>query len=275
MYSSNDQQTITSNQEWGTNLIMTGDVETNVKNIFLSSANTVDTNVQGVFLTAANTVLTDSHDLRIDEKKNLFINHTDLFFGFNKVDNESVLKKWFSVFNEERVIGHNLALSSLDNYFDKYENRLMNSVLDESWQLDFLTSLRNDSIHSTIPSFKESNLIQILENLGKTFKIKDKSELSKFLFHKSRFYRFDLDLDFKMVFDTIEKFLFEKNLQSKNEIELYVDHEIDDLRSVSVLLNIKGINIDQSLSYTDELIQRIAEYNDLVLEFIQIEISPL
>ena len=275
MASNSDQQQLVTSDEFDVffGSSNTGSIAT--KDVAYAPVNTVATDIGVIFSSAANTVVINKEDMKIYEKKNLLNNYTDSFFGFNRIDNESVLKNWFTIFNAERVTGHNMTIIDFTYYLEKYQNRRVNDILDADYSWDFHTAIRNDSLHSTLPSFKESNFIKVLENLGNRFEFKNKSKLFEFLFEKARFYSSDLDLDFQMIFDTIEKFLLEKNLQSNNEIELYIDHEIDDLRTVSVLLNIKGINVDQSLSYTDELIQRIASYNKNILEFIQIEISPL
>ena len=273
MASDSVQQQLVTSDEFDV-IFGSSNIGTITPGVVSTSVNTIVTDVDVIFSNATNTVYMNKEEMKNFEKKNLLNNYTDSFFGFNQVSNESVLKNWFTIFNAERVIGHNIAIADFTYYLEKYQNRWVNDILDADYSWDFHTAIRNDSPHSTLPSFKESNFIKVLENLGNRFELKNKSKLSEFLFKKARFYYSDLDLDFQMIFDTIEKFLSEKNLQSKNEIELYIDHEIDDLRTVSVLLNIKGINVDQSLSYTDELIQRIASYNANILEFIQIEISP-
>jgi len=260
MTSDSDQQKLVTSDEF--------DVFFNPFNIA-----TITTDVSVVFSTAANTVDMNKEDLKIYEKKNLLNNYTDLFFGFNQINNTDVLKKWVSIYNEN-IAWHNVAASDFGEYFREYQHRLTNEIFDSVGLRDFHIALKNDSSISTIPSIKESNLNRIIKNLKIAYQIKNEHELSEFLFQKSRLIP-SLDLDFEMVLNSIDNFLFEKNLNSEKEIELYTDYEFENIKSVSFLLKIKEINMEQSLTLTDELIKKIAEYNDKILPLIQIEILPL
>lgn len=273
MASDSDQQTLVTSDEFDV-IFGSPNIETiTTEGVVSTTANTIATDVGVIFSSAANTVDMNKEEMKIFEKKNLLNNYTDEFFGFNQIENADVFKKWVSVYNEN-IAWRNVAASGFGEYFQEYQNRLTNGIFADAGVRDFHIALRNDSSVSTIPSIKESNLNRIIKNLKIVYQIKNEHELSEFLFQKSRLVP-SLDLDFEMVLNCIDNFLFEKNLNSEKEIELYTDYEFENIKSISFLLKIKEINMEQSLSFTDELIKKIAEYNDKILSLIQIEILPL
>lgn len=210
------------------------------------------------------------------EQKDSLVRNTDFFFAFNKIAEKDIFEKQLSVFNENRIMWNNTALYDFITFLEEHRNRLAHSDYTAVRWLDFCSQYRQEATWpSTSPSIKEINLERIFEKVEKTFIISNKLELKKFMLEKTKSVLPDFDTDFEGVMNLIDNFFMEQKLDGVKKLELYKDHELEDLLTIYVSISVKGIDVEDCRKLTDELILKIASYNEAVLEYIQFEIVPV
>ena len=64
------------------------------------------------------------------------------------------------------------------------------------------------------------------------------------------------------------------SLLNHNKIDIFKDEEIKDFQSISIECYVKGAKSVQCIEWTDEIIYKIIEIDEKILDVLQIEIIP-
>lgn len=126
----------------------------------------------------------------------------------------------------------------------------------------------------SIQTKQKSNIDEIILNLNNKFDITNAFELKQFITNNpvQTIEKFGIQL--KQVTDMVVSFLDTVSSGSKNKIDIFKDEEINNFQSISMECYVKGSNGVQCIKWTDEIIEKIIEIDEKILNVLQIEIIP-
>lgn len=129
-----------------------------------------------------------------------------------------------------------------------------------------------------IPSLKiesESNeLEELIETLDKNFEIIEPAALKKFFLKKSVLFVPKFTHEFDGLSKKLDEFFKERNITYGGNIEVFRDHEISNLETISITIKIKNKTPSECVKLLHQLIINIVELNETILNDVQIQILP-
>lgn len=138
--------------------------------------------------------------------------------------------------------------------------------------------LIRESQFNEIPSLKiesESNeLEELIGTLYKNFEIKEPDALRKFFLKKSVLSVPKFTHEFDGLSKKLDEFFKEQNITYGGNIQVFHDHEISNLETISITIKIKNKTPSECVKLLHQLIINIVELNESILNDVQIQILP-
>lgn len=126
----------------------------------------------------------------------------------------------------------------------------------------------------SVQTKQKSNIDESISKLKNRFDITNVSELKQFIISNPVQTIENFCTQLNQVTDMISSFLDTLSSESKNKIGIFKDEEINDFQSISIECYIKEANSTQCIELTDEIISKIIEIDEKILDVLQIEIIP-
>ena len=115
---------------------------------------------------------------------------------------------------------------------------------------------------------------EVISLLSDKLTIVNNHDLRKFMMKTA----INLDIGFikklEKVVQDIHRYFKDKNIDVMGCLELSKDEEIEDFESLSIRFLIKNADSDKCIELTEKLVSDIAEKDDDILRFLQIEVLP-